>query len=76
MTAPLILASASEARATLLRNAGVRIEVDPARIDEDEVKAALRSEGVRARDQAPLDLPGERVYLPPIVTAPTGAARA
>lgn len=52
MTAPLILASASEARATLLRNAGVRVEVDPARIDEDEVKAALRSEGVRARDQA------------------------
>ncbi len=52
MTPPLILASASAARAALLENAGVRIEIHPARIDEDEVKAALRSEQVPARDQA------------------------
>ena len=52
MTQPLILASASAARAALLENAGVRIEVHPARIDEDEVKLALRSEQVPARDQA------------------------
>ena len=52
--AALILASASEARADLLRNAGVDIEIAPARIDEDEVKAALRAEGASARDQADL----------------------
>ena len=39
MSARLILASASEARADLLRNAGVDIDIAPARIDEDEVKA-------------------------------------
>lgn len=52
MSAPLILASASEARADLLRRAGVRITIAPARIDEDEVKAALRADGAPARDQA------------------------
>lgn len=48
----LILASASPARAAMLRAAGVAIEVDPARIDEDAVKASLRAEGAPARDQA------------------------
>lgn len=52
MSAPLILASASPARAAMLRNAGVAIEIMPARIDEDAVKAALRVEGAPARDQA------------------------
>lgn len=52
MTAPLILASASVARADLLRNAGLTVEVIPARIDEDEVKIALRADGAPARDQA------------------------
>ena len=52
MSARLILASASEARADLLRNAGVDIDIAPARIDEDEVKAALRAERAPARDQA------------------------
>ena len=52
--AALILASASKARADLLRKAGVDIEIAPARIDEDEVKAALRAEGASARDQADL----------------------
>lgn len=52
MTAPLILASASAARADLLRNAGLTVEVIPARIDEDEVKIALRADGAPARDQA------------------------
>ncbi len=50
--APLILASASAARADLLRNAGLTVEVIPARIDEDEVKIALRADGAPARDQA------------------------
>lgn len=52
MTAPLILASASAARADLLRNAGLDVEFIPARIDEDEVKIALRADGAPARDQA------------------------
>ena len=52
MTAPLILASASETRAALLRNAGVEIEVVPARVDEEGVKAALRAEGAAPRELA------------------------
>ncbi len=52
MTAPLILASASAARADLLRNAGLDVEIIPARIDEDEVKIALRADGAPTRDQA------------------------
>ncbi len=52
MTAPLILASASTARASLLRNAGLTVEIVPARIDEDEVKIALRADAAPARDQA------------------------
>lgn len=48
----LVLASASEIRATLLRNAGVPIEVIPARIDEDMIRAALLAEAARPRDVA------------------------
>lgn len=48
----LILASASSARASLLRGAGVDIDIIPARIDEDEVKASLRAERAHPRDQA------------------------
>ena len=49
---PLVLASASEARASLLRAAGIAIEVEPARVDEDAVKAALAAEGAPPRDVA------------------------
>ncbi|MEO0937383.1 MAG: nucleoside triphosphate pyrophosphatase [Pseudomonadota bacterium] len=52
MTVPIILASASEIRAQMLRNAGVEIEVMPTRIDEDSVTAALRAESAPARDVA------------------------
>ncbi|MEM9765415.1 MAG: Maf family protein [Pseudomonadota bacterium] len=52
MTVPVILASASKARAALLEAAGVAVEIMPARIDEGAVKAALRAEGAPARDQA------------------------
>ncbi len=52
MTAPLILASASKARADLLRNAGVTFQTKPALVDEEELKAALRAEGAPPRDQA------------------------
>jgi len=47
-----ILASASPIRATLLKNAGASAEIRPARVDEDELKAALRAEKVSPRDQA------------------------
>ncbi|MEL6197139.1 MAG: Maf family protein, partial [Pseudomonadota bacterium] len=52
MSQPVILASASEARAEMLRAAGVDVVVEPARVDEDAVKAALRAEGAPPRDQA------------------------
>ena len=50
MTAPktLILASASKSRATLLRSAGVSVEIIPAHADEDAVKASLKAEDATA----------------------------
>lgn len=51
MTA-LVLASASTARARLLTEAGVVVEIEPARVDEESVKDSLRAEGMRPRDQA------------------------
>lgn len=48
----LVLASASEVRATLLRNAGLEPKVRPARIDEEAVRQALASEGAGPRDVA------------------------
>lgn len=48
----LILASASTARAALLEAAGVEIAVEPARIDEAAVKAAMASEAAPPRDLA------------------------
>jgi septum formation protein len=41
----LILASASPARAQMLRAAGVEIEIVPARVDESELKLSLKREG-------------------------------
>ncbi|MGY6409496.1 MAG: Maf family protein [Alkalilacustris sp.] len=52
MTEPLILASASIIRATLLRRAGVIIEQHPARIDEEALRDALQAEGAGPRDLA------------------------
>jgi septum formation protein len=48
----LILASASPARAALLRAAGVAHEIEPARVDEEAVKAGLDAAGARPRDAA------------------------
>jgi septum formation protein len=48
----LVLASASSTRAAMLRAAGVPVRVDPARVDEDAVKAAFRDEGAAPRDLA------------------------
>jgi septum formation protein len=52
MSDPIILASGSEIRATLLRNAGVDFMVDVARVDEDAIKQALRAEDAPPRDIA------------------------
>jgi len=52
MAATLILASASEVRAELLRNARVPIEVVQARVDEVALRAGLEAEGATARDVA------------------------
>lgn len=47
MTA-LLLASASPSRAALLRNAGIDARIEPAGIDESEIKASLRAQGADA----------------------------
>jgi len=52
MTDRIILASTSEIRSGLLRNAGVEHDVIPARIDEDSVKRALEAEDAPPRDIA------------------------
>jgi len=44
----LVLASASEARALLLRNAGVDLLVDPADLDENALKAGFFAKGLDA----------------------------
>lgn len=49
---PVILASSSKTRATMLRDAGLEIATEAPRVDEDEVKVALRAEGACPRDQA------------------------
>ncbi|TPE52549.1 Maf family protein [Amaricoccus solimangrovi] len=50
--APLILASKSEARAAMLRAAGVAVEVVPAAVDEAAIKQGLLAEGAAPRDIA------------------------
>lgn len=52
MSIRIILASTSQIRATLLRNAGVGFDAMAARIDEGSVKNALLDEGARPRDIA------------------------
>lgn len=52
MSEPIILASASDIRATLLRNAGLTIEVSAARVDEDAVKQSMLAEQAPPRDIA------------------------
>lgn len=54
MSAPLLLASASPARAGLLRQAGVAIEVAPAAIDEDEIKRSAEAAGLDVAETAVL----------------------
>lgn len=52
MSDQIILASGSEIRATLLRNAGVTFDVIVARVDEDSIKASLIAEQASPRDIA------------------------
>ena len=52
MTHKIILASSSEIRATLLRNAGLDFDVAIARIDEDMLRRAMEAEGAPPRDVA------------------------
>ncbi len=44
----LVLASASPSRAAVMRHAGIAAEIDPARVDEDEIKVSLKAEGADA----------------------------
>ncbi|MEL6205075.1 MAG: Maf family protein [Pseudomonadota bacterium] len=52
MSHPLILASSSETRAALLRNAGVAVEVRAPRVDEAAMREGLLAEGASPRDVA------------------------
>jgi len=52
MTDSLTLASSSEIRAALLRNAGVSVNIAPVKVDEDAMKSALINEGAEHRDIA------------------------
>ncbi|WP_425044906.1 Maf family protein [Primorskyibacter sp. S87] len=52
MTVPIILASGSEIRASLLRNAAVPFRIEKPRVDEESVKSSLLAEHARPRDIA------------------------
>ncbi|MBV0913512.1 Maf family protein [Anianabacter salinae] len=52
MPQPLLLASGSAIRAQLLTQARVPFEVQPARIDEDAIRASMIAEGAPPRDIA------------------------
>ncbi|MEM9582301.1 MAG: Maf family nucleotide pyrophosphatase [Pseudomonadota bacterium] len=52
MTKPIILASGSEIRLTLLQNAGVTFDVQTARVDEETITASLLAEQAKPRDIA------------------------
>lgn len=54
MPTPLILASASDIRAQMLRNAGLTFTVQPGRVDEDTIRQSHHAEGGNARDLADL----------------------
>jgi septum formation protein len=52
MNLDLVLASGSQIRADLLRNAGIRFDVHVPRIDEDSIRCALEAEDASPRDIA------------------------
>lgn len=57
----LVLASASQSRARMLRDAGVAFEVRPAQVDEDAIKQSMQSEGSVAIAEALAELKALRV---------------
>jgi len=52
MPSPLILASTSSTRAAMLRAAGLDFTQQPARVDEEAIRAALAAAGASPRDMA------------------------
>lgn len=44
----IVLASASPTRRAMLERAGLAVEIDPPRIDEDEIKRSMRADGFDA----------------------------
>ena len=65
MAAPekVVLASASKWRARMLENAGVAVEIDPAHIDEDEIKISFAADNMppEAAAEALAELKANRV---------------
>ncbi|MDA0229460.1 MAG: Maf family nucleotide pyrophosphatase [Proteobacteria bacterium] len=57
----LILASASTARAQLLRGAGLTFETRPSDVDEDELKTTMKAEGAEATAGALAELKARHV---------------
>lgn len=52
MPPPIVLASSSETRLRLLRAAGLPVTAQPARLDEETIRAALEAEQANPRDIA------------------------
>jgi len=52
MKTKLILASGSDIRAQLLKNAGVAFDVHPARVDEEMLRTSLQADAAKPRDIA------------------------
>ena len=52
MTRPLLLASASTIRLQLLRNAGLTVSAEAARIDEETIRQSLEAEQAKPREIA------------------------
>lgn len=52
LSPPLILASSSKTRETLLRNAGLEFEIAFPRVDEEEMKHSLQASGATAAETA------------------------
>ena len=50
--APVVLASGSRFRRQMLVNAGLKLEAEPASVDEAAIKVSMRAEGATAADVA------------------------